>query len=366
LKKFATKISTYLTCALAALMLVSTSLPALADADGISDPQPELRPATPQTGGVTFTPQIDGMVMVPLIVTYVGATAPGENQYISYIDQPVVAKTMEPIALGKNTVLPSGTVFTGQVVQIVPPRRLGRNGFAIIHFESIISAKGEVIPVNSGGTPKRDWKNEVVEESHRVAISAVTGALVGGVVGSGFAAALIIMNPGTAVASYIVGVGGGAIVGAAAGAVYGLTLKGEGATTTMAREINIAVPAAALHRASQPLVMLEELEAPVTFKSIKIRGFTNPYRLQIEAVVNNASDFALESTDLVMVNPRGDHFPMYFDSNVGAATNFSIPPHSVRHFFASFEPEMPEAGQRLVWYKHLTSLKEPLVDFTLP
>jgi hypothetical protein len=304
--------------------------------------------------------------MVPLVVTYVGATAPGENPYISYIDQPVVAKTMEPIVLGKNLVLPSGTVFTGQVLYIEPPRRLVRNGFAIVHFESIITPKGTVIPLDAGGSPLRNRKNEMVQRAIRISRDSLSGALVGGTVGAGLSVALILMSPGNAVGSYLVCVSGGALIGAFAGAAYGLTRKGEAAATTMARDITISVPAAVLQKASVPLNVYEELDAPVSFKSVKMRGFTNPYRLQVEAVVANSSDFVLESSDLVLVNPQGDHLPIYFDGKTNAATNFSVPPHSVRHFFATFEPDMPEAGQRLVWYKHLTSLKEPLVEFVLP
>jgi hypothetical protein len=327
-------------------------------------PATTLLPLNLQTG-VTYTTPAFGNIMVPLVVTYVGATAPGENPFVSYIDQPVVAKTTEPIMMPNGNVLPTGTVFTGVVGQIVHPRRLGRNGYAILHFDTIITDKGQ-IPIATKGRPSHYGRSQFTQTMITVANDALFGANTGLIVGAGVAIALLIMYPNEPLTGMVVGLGGGAVVGLAVGTIYGLSRKGEPAISSMAREVVVPIDVATLERASIPLDLTEEFDAPIVFKSVRTKGLTNPYRLEVEAVVANDSDYVLESSDLCLVNQRGDHFPMYYDNEHNSATNFSVPPHSVRHFWASFEPEMPETGDRLVWYKHLSSLKEPLVQFKLP
>lgn len=316
--------------------------------------------------GVTFTPNVDGLLLVPLIITFVGPTEPGENRFISYEDQPVVAKTTEPIFLDAGTVLPTGTVFEGHVQQIVAPRRMAKNGYAILHFDTIINSKGQAIPIATEGVPKHYGRSQRIEAAINVADGALSGALIGATIGAGFSVIVLLMDPNHAVFTYFGCVIAGAAVGGLLGAAYGLSKKGDDAISTLARQVLVPVGGDTLKQAAIPWEAVETLQAPVVFKSVVTKSLTNPYRLQVEALVVNDADEPIESSDLVLTNTRGDRFPIALGNEHNSPTNFTVPPHSVRHFWADFDPEMPESGSSLVWYRHLSGFRDTLVEFKLP
>ncbi len=352
--------------------------PAAPDASDVPDPNetPEAGevhiagpgeiklPVNLQTG-LTYSHQSKDLVLVPLLVVKVSETPEETNPFNAYKDQPVVARTTSPLIVTPGTVVPTGTVFRGKVVRVLPPKILGREGYAVIDFQTLVTTTGEVIPIRAEGTPPHNGKEIKLMAAQAIARNFFAGASVGAM--TGVAAGLLFMaaNPSTIIADLVLPIGAGIAVGGAIGVAVGVLLKGPAAQSVMDRSAVIALPKEVLERASVPWTSIEIADAPVRFVIVKTKGLARPYRMRIDAVVKNDSSETLDSSDLVLENEHGDTFPAEQDPKANLPNLFRVAPHTVRHFVVDFSPGRPHSGFRLCWYRHPLRT-ERLVDFPLP
>ena len=166
------------------------------------------------TGEVSVMDKGDTINMTVTEVMSAGYTMEGDDFF---------AEVTGEVSGEKGVIIPVGTVAHGSVRQIRGSKRLGRDGWIELKFDSLILPDGREIPIEAQMTTKQN-----VIKGTAVKVAQGTGyTLVGGVIG-GFMA-LNILGLEAAIASHGYTLAGGAAVGGVIGLGVALYRKGKDA-----------------------------------------------------------------------------------------------------------------------------------------
>lgn len=115
----------------------------------------------------------------------------------TYVGDPITVTLGYDLAMGGNTLLPSGTQIQGQVVSAIPAGRAGRNGQLQLRFNRAMLPDGRQIPLSArlitqdgtgiirGGTGAQRMGNVAKNTLGSAAVGAATGTALGAIVGGG-------------------------------------------------------------------------------------------------------------------------------------------------------------------------------------
>lgn len=245
---------------------------------------------------------------------------------------------------GKNgVIIPVGTVAHGSVRQIAGSKRLGRDGWIELKFDSLIMPDGREIPIDAQMTTK----NNVVKGT-AIKVAQGTGyTLAGGVVGG--LMALNILGLEAAIASHGYTLAGGAAIGGAIGLGVALYRKGKDVLLSPGDEIKVKI----LHDLDLPVINEEYLKQDeVFYDGLDVRinevavvkdPFGEKNTISVDMVIYNSSPKNFSTLDICLVNELNKKFyPSIFENAKYAISQIKSGERSEgKLFFAVDNPKKP-------------------------
>jgi hypothetical protein len=209
--------------------------------------------------------------------------------------------------------VPGGWYMHGLVTDSVGQKRLGRNGYLSIDFDSLVSPDGETtLPFHASITTK-DGKmmsaaRETVIDSAYIGYGALGGAIL----------SLQLTGIGTAIATHGISVGAGAAVGGTLGAFGALKRKGKIASLYPGDDMKIitAEPISlpgfdrSMLPSAKPIPHLDNMQITVA-KAIFTRdhiGDRGAHLLTVDFTMNNKTRRAFKFMDLAVVSDLQQHY----------------------------------------------------------
>ncbi|MBQ7450523.1 hypothetical protein IJS77_03825, partial [bacterium] len=264
---------------------------------------------------------------------------------------------------GKNgVIIPVGTVAHGRVRQIAGSKRLGRDGWIELKFDSLIMPDGREIPIDAQMTTK----NNVVKGT-AIKVAQGTGyTLMGGMVGG--LMALNILGLEAAIASNGYTLAGGAAIGGAVGLGVALYRKGKDVLLSPGDEIKVKI----LHDLDLPVINEEYLKQDEIFYdgldvqinevSVVKDPFGEKNTISVDMVIYNSSPKNFSTLDISLVNEMNKSFyPSVFgDAKFKIQQIKSGERSQGKLFFAVDNPSKPHW---LVFYDRRT--QKPLTKISL-
>ena len=264
---------------------------------------------------------------------------------------------------GKNgVIIPVGTVAHGSVRQVRGPKRMGRDGWIELKFDSLIMPDGREIPIEAQMTTK----NNVVKGT-AIKVAQGTGiTLAGGVIG-GFMA-LNILGLEAAIASNGYTLAGGAAIGGAVGLGVALYRKGKDVLLAPGDEIKVKI----LHDLDLPVINEEYLKQEEVFydgldvKINEIAVVKDPFgeknTISVDMVIYNSSPKNFSTLDICLVNEMNKKFyPSIFENSKFAISQIKSGERSEGKLF--FSVDNPKKPHWLVFTDRRT--QKPLTKISL-
>lgn len=174
--------------------------------------------------------------VVPLGTSFQVVTATTVSSAASQVGEMFTATIAEPVNVGGQEVIPAGSQVIGQVTYVEPAGRVGKNAKMDVRFTSIKLPNGAKVPitakvvtVDKTGTLKGgSLKNQIVKAAATGAVATGAGTLTG-----------------LSLGAITGGIGGGAVVGTAAGGLFGLgyvfSRKGKEVTIPAGQKMSIVL-----------------------------------------------------------------------------------------------------------------------------
>lgn len=272
------------------------------------------------------------------------------------------AEVTGEVAGKKGVILPVGTVAHGYVREMSGSKRLGRDGWIELRFDSLITPDGREIPIDAKMTTKQN-----VVKGTAIKVAQGTGTtLVGGVVGG--LMALNILGLEAAIASQGYTLAGGAAIGGAVGLGVALYRKGKDVLLAPGDEIKVKI----LHDLDLPVINEEHLKQEEIFydgldvRIDEIKIVEDPFgeknTIVLKMVIYNSSPKNFSTLDMGLVNELGKKFhPSIFSgSDLVIAQIKSGERSEGKMFFAVDNPSKPHW---LVFYDRRT--QKPLTKISL-
>jgi hypothetical protein len=274
------------------------------------------------------------------------------NLYPAKLGQIITAKTSEDIYVDDHKVVPEGTVFHGQVAKLVAPRRLHRDGWLQISFDSFTTPDGRTFAFRAQADNFRpSTTKSKAKETLRVLEHAAGGAIVGTLV----AYQLMGMHETIAMHGYnlAAGAGGGAILAAG----FALADKGANAVLEPGDDMNMQIdtdllmPGAVEATAKAGPNNKPGVQIKIASSKIIGDGFGG-HILRVDISVDNQTDESLNSIDLFAEDSNGTRMPLVAGPEDTSEFLFEVEPHSTRHEVVNFEVEFHKLKRQLVWLDH--------------
>ena len=264
---------------------------------------------------------------------------------------------------GKNgVIIPVGTLAHGSVRQIADSKRLGRDGWIELKFDSLIMPDGREIPIEAKMTTKQN-----LVKGTAIKVAQGTGyTLAGGVVG-GFMA-LIILGLGAAIASHGYTLAGGAAVGGTIGLGVALYRKGKDVLLSPGDEIKVKI----LHDLDLPVINEEYLKQDEIFydgldiKINEVAVVKDPFgaknTISVDMVIYNSSPKNFSTLDISLINELNKSFyPSIFGDTKFKIEQIKSGERSQGKLF--FSVDNPSKPHWLVFYDRRT--QKPLTKISL-
>lgn len=202
----------------------------------------------------------------------------------------------------KGVIIPKGSVAHGTIVQTAEAKRLGRNGYIDLSFDTITTPDGREIPIEG----KMSTRMHPVKEAGKIIATDIGYTAVGGVAGGIFA--LQALGIEAAIASNGYTLAGGAAIGGTIGLGMSLYRKGKNVLIAPGDEIKVKV----LNEVKLPVYREEALkQKELNYPGLDIRianilyekdpfGEVNTITLSVS--ITNMSKKTFSGMDLLLVN----------------------------------------------------------------
>ena len=202
----------------------------------------------------------------------------------------------------KGVIIPKGSIAHGTIIQTAEAKRLGRNGYIDLSFDTITTPDGRDIPIEG----KMSTRLHPVKEAAKIIATDIGYTAAGGVIGGVFAAQALGLE--AAIASQGWTLAGGAAVGGTVGLGMSLYRKGKDVLIAPGDEIKVRV----LSNVDLPVYREEALrQEELNYPGLDIRianilyekdpfGEVNTITLSLS--ISNMSDKTFSGMDLVLIN----------------------------------------------------------------
>lgn len=212
------------------------------------------------------------------------------------------AEVVSDVIGDKGVILPKGTIAHGKIMQVAGSKRLGRNGYIDLSFDTLTTPDGREIPIEG----KMSTKLHPVKEVGKIVATDVGYTLGGGLVGGLFA--LQALGPAAAIASNGYTLAGGAALGGTIGLGMSLCRKGKDVLISPGDEIKVRISS------SVDLPVYKEealLQKELTYPGLDIRianilyekdpfGEVNTITLSLS--ITNMSQKTISGMDIALMN----------------------------------------------------------------
>ena len=202
----------------------------------------------------------------------------------------------------KGVVIPKGSVAHGTIIDMGEAKRLGRNGYLDLSFDTITTPDGREIPIEG----KMSTKLHPIKEVGKIVATDVGYTAAGGVVGGVFA--LQALGVGAAIASHGYTVAGGAALGGTIGLGMSLYRKGKNVLISPGDEIKVRI----LSSVDLPVYREEALKKEeLVYPGLDIRisnilyekdPFGEANTITLSVCISNMSNKSFSGMDLALVN----------------------------------------------------------------
>ncbi len=272
------------------------------------------------------------------------------------------AEVTGEVAGGNGVILPVGTVAHGYVKEMQSSKRLGRDGWIELRFDSLITPDGREIPIEAKMTTKQN-----VVKGTAIKVAQDTGyTLVGGVIG-GFAA-LNILGLEAAIASQGYTLAGGAAVGGAIGLGISLIRKGKDVLIAPGDEIKVKIlqdidlPVINEEYLKQEEMFYDGLDVQLKEISVVKDPFGEKNTICVEMVVFNSSPKNFSTFDINLVNEMNKRFyPSVFENPRFAISQIKSGERTEGKLY--FAVDNPKKPHWLVFFDRRT--QKPLAKISL-
>ena len=202
----------------------------------------------------------------------------------------------------KGVIIPKGSIAHGLISQTGEAKRLGRNGYIDLSFDTITTPDGREIPIEG----KMSTRMHPVKEAGKIIATDIGYTAVGGVAGGVFA--LQALGIEAAIASQGYTVAGGAAVGGAIGLGMSLYRKGKNVLIAPGDEIKVKI----LNEVELPVYREEALkQEELKYPGLDIRvanilyekdpfGEVNTITLSVS--ITNMSKKTISGMDMLLIN----------------------------------------------------------------
>jgi hypothetical protein len=275
------------------------------------------------------------------------------NLYPARLGQQITARTTEDIYVNDNKIIPEGSVFTGHVSRILPPRRVYRPGSLELSFEDLITPDGRKFAFHvEANNAKRSTVKTKAKGFGIIAAHAAGGAIVGAMV------AYQICGPEKTIAMEGYNIAGGAAAGALLATGYAIMRKGPKATLEPGDDLNMSIDTDLLMPAAVDVGPRMLVKAPEVVMQIEKSKVVNDgvggHLVTLDATLINDSESNLSSIDLFLEDTNGNRTPLCSSPEEDSQFLFHLEPHSKKHVHLSFLTLYPKLKQQLVWIDHET------------
>ncbi len=301
----------------------------------------------------TQSPFLDGKVESIPSGTKVDLTLMAHlNSEVSQKGDEILARIAVDVKNGQRVYLPHGWYIRGVVTDVAEQRRLGRDGYVEIEFDSLISPDGNYelkfpAKLSTRDNTVKALAKTLVEDAGYVTLGAAGGAILSTQL-TGIPVAILTQG-------YSVAIGAG--VGAGIGAIGALKRKGKIASfypgdelkLTIAEPLTIPGFNPEFLAAATPGKKLDNLNIFVNRARFKKDPFGDDRArlLTLEVKVDNQSDKEYSLFDLAVVS---DHNQRYYPSLLTGLNTWKkkVAPHSAQEATLSFSVDSPKCKYWLV------------------
>lgn len=232
----------------------------------------------------------------------------------------------------KGVIIPKGTVAHGSIIQTQEAKRLGRNGYIDLSFDSLITPDGREIPIEG----KMSTRLHPVKEAAKI-IATDVGYTAGGAAMGGLFA-LNALGIEAAIASHGYTLAGGAALGSAVGLGMSLYRKGKNVLIAPGDEIKVKILSdVELPVYKEAALKKEEMFYPgLDIRVSNILYEKDPFgeanTITLSLMISNMSDKTFSGMDLILIN---DYNAIFNPSIFG----------DTRMVFSQFKPGDRMAGK---------------------
>ena len=202
----------------------------------------------------------------------------------------------------KGVIIPKGSIAHGTIIQTAEAKRLGRNGYLDLSFDTLTTPDGREIPIEG----KMSTRLHPVKEAAKIVATDIGYTAAGGVAGGLFA--LQALGVEAAIASQGYTLAGGAAVGGAVGLGMSLYRKGKNVLISPGDEIKVKI----LSSIDLPVYKEDALKkAEINYPGLDIRisnilyekdPFGEVNTITLSVCISNMSDKTFSGMDLFLVN----------------------------------------------------------------
>lgn len=279
--------------------------------------------------------------------------------------QSISAKTTEDIYVEDNKVIPSGTIFYGQVSKVIPPKRVGRPGSLVLSFDQFKLPDGRKFAFRAEANNARQSTGKSKAKGFGIIMAhAAGGAAVGAII------AYQIFGLSQTIAMHGYNIAGGAAAGALVGTTVALLRHGPQAVLEPGDDLNLEIdtdmllPAATAPTPKPPDANIPGMEIEIK-KTKCVKDGLDGHQMRVDMVVRNHTKRRLKSIDLYVVDDNGGHYGVVGDVDAENTTIlFDVDPNSSKRVVCDFEYEFPKLKGKLVWIDQKT--RQPLYSVRLP
>jgi hypothetical protein len=267
----------------------------------------------------------------------------------------ITAKLTEDLYIDDNKVIPEGTVFHGQVSEVVGPRRVYRPGWLKLSFDSLTTPDGRrfAFVANADNFPKSTLKSKAKGTGIVLSYTAM-----GGILGAIVAYQICGLHETIAMHGY--NIAGGAAVGALLATGFAVMRHGPHATLVPGDELHmqmdkdLLMPAAEEPKTKTGFKNLPGLELNIKRGKVVDDGLDG-HVLVVDAEVNNKTQQTLSSIDLFLEDSNGNRAPLTASPEDDMVESlFTIRPNTSQRLHIAFDIEYPKLKRQLLWLQHDT------------
>jgi hypothetical protein len=265
----------------------------------------------------------------------------------------ITAKLTEDLYVDDNKVIPEGTVFHGQVSEVVPPRRVYRPGSLKLSFDRLTTPDGRVFAFRCEAD---NFKKSTVKSKAKGFGIIMAYAGGGGIVGALVAYQIFGLHETIAMHGY--NIAGGAAAGALLASGYAIMRHGPVAVLEPGDELHmqmdkdLLMPAAEDAKAKTAFKNMTGLELEIERGKVMNDGLDG-HILIVDANVNNKTQQRLSSIDLFLEDSNGNRSPITASPEDDSVESlFTIEPDTSTHLHLAFAIEYPKLKRQLVWLRH--------------